>query len=262
MSEKASQEEEVVPVADWLTVIEAAQLLGVSERTLRRHLRASEHRQVIQAGTRAEQRQTNTGIRSATVLSPQLVDFIRSDLAASVTSKPEPEAIQTNTGIQDRQPSSKDGGRTKAGTVANTGTPPLQESVKEVEVELLRDALNRERENSTFLRGVIEQEQRNSAELRAALREALKMSNRALPESGASASTSASTSAQETPQPRPKLIQEVGQDELTDDSTKLGQSESSRDSSNNPPPVERAGKVGTWERKKGLRALLLRWLRG
>ena len=63
------------------------------------------------------------------------------------------------------------------------------------------------REEVKFLRGVIEQQQRDAAELRAALREALKMSQRALPEPAAPSppEVRAPTSAQQVlahdPQP-------------------------------------------------------------
>jgi hypothetical protein len=106
--------------AAWLTVSEAAQAIGVSERTLRRHLRAEEHRHETQAGTRTERRQTNTGARDATVLAPPFVEtltkyFDEQDRARSGAKNADREA---------RQKAGANTGATAAQTQAETpGTP-------------------------------------------------------------------------------------------------------------------------------------------
>jgi hypothetical protein len=114
------------------------------------------------------------------------------------------------------------------------------------------------RSESTFLRGVVEQQQRDAAELRAALREALRMSARALP---------ASTSTVEAPE----QLGQVGTDSTTPSAAAPGAPQSAAQVDGAPmagPDASEPQKgarvdASTWrDREKGLRGWLLKLLRG
>lgn len=123
---------------DGLSLLEAAQRLDISERTLRRRIKAGE--------IRAEKQPLDGGGAAWRV-------FIEPDKPTGATDN-----------VADTE-------RTRAGTVAeNADAVRMQEM----------------REEIIFLRGVIEQQQRAEAELRAALRESLKALPKALnaPERG------------------------------------------------------------------------------
>jgi hypothetical protein len=113
----------------WLTVAEAAQAIGVSERTLRRYMRAPEHRQQTEAGTRAERRQTNTGERDATVLAPEFVEALRKYFDEQERARSGAE----NAGTEARQKAGTNAGETaapiQAGTQAAADAPPLQSTL-------------------------------------------------------------------------------------------------------------------------------------
>jgi hypothetical protein len=119
--------------AAWLTVAEAAQAIGVSERTLRRWMRATEHRQQTEAGTRAERRQTNTGERDATVLAPEFIEALRKYFEDQERARSGAE----NTGREARQKAGTNAGsksgtteaQTEAGTQAADDAPPLQSTL-------------------------------------------------------------------------------------------------------------------------------------
>jgi hypothetical protein len=104
--------------AAWPTVAEAAEQIGVSERSLRRFLRAPEHRQQTEAGTRRERRQTNTGARDATVLSPSFIESLKAHFSDQNSAQ---STAERNTGTQDRHNTGENAGTTQA----NTGAPPL-----------------------------------------------------------------------------------------------------------------------------------------
>ncbi len=114
-------EEEAAP-STWLSVPEAARELGLSERSLRRILKAPEHRHATQAGTRRERRQTNTGARDATVLAPAFVEALKAQLQAQAGTFNGGE----NTGTQHRQNAGRTVATTQAETPADGGAPAFE----------------------------------------------------------------------------------------------------------------------------------------
>lgn len=238
-------EEEEAAASTWLTVPEAARELGLSERSLRRILKAPEHRQATQAGTRRERRQTNTGARDATVLAPAFVEALKARLLAQAGA----ENGGTNTGTEHRQ----NGGTTQAGTVAgtpaNTGTPPFEGSTSELltaagEMRLAvvyerliqsKDAeIGRLVARVEALEGALQREQENTA--RAQTLQAMQPQE-----------LGAAPVAQEAAQSAPEvesaqvLVERVPEPQQA-------------------PGIE--GRARAWERSKGLRGWLLRLLRG
>ncbi len=103
----------------WLTIGQAAQSIGASERASRRYLRTEEQRQQAQAGTRREERQTNTGTRSATVLSPAFIDTLRQHFADQNTPA-------EKTGTQDRQDTGTNAGTRPARMAAQSTMPAFE----------------------------------------------------------------------------------------------------------------------------------------
>jgi hypothetical protein len=99
-----------------------------------------------------------------------------------------------------------------------------------------------------FLRRALEQRDRDAAELRAALREALRMSARALP---------TSTSEGGLPEPPATAPEAPKSAANTEEAPKV-----ERGASGPQRDVQRdQGPTAIWERKKGLRAFLLRLLK-
>ncbi len=82
-------------------------------------------------------------------------------------------------------------------TGAAEGVRERLEAVREV--ELLREDRERDREQINFLRAALEARDRDAAELRAALREALKLSAKALPEGREDGAVSGTNAAANTP---------------------------------------------------------------
>lgn len=119
------------------------------------------------------------------------------------------------------------------------------------------------REEIRFLRGVVEQQQRDSAELRAALRAALQMSQRALP-----ASTSTVAQPEQFGQVRTEKLGDVGRES----GAALQAQEAPRNvatgaeveggASGPQRAAEGAPRASTWDRSRGFRGWLLRMLRG
>lgn len=117
-----------------LTVAEAAKVLGVSERTLRRALKEPD----IEARTLAVDRQTEKGCRRTTVLPPDLV----ADLDGRF--HPEPTAGDTPAETPAHSPADRPAD-SPAGSPANTGAAAVQ-PVYDMRLVAVYDALIREKD--------------------------------------------------------------------------------------------------------------------
>ncbi len=165
---------------EWLTVLQAAAASGVSEKTLRKRIARGQvkaQRETLPTGgwgwkvdaaglepsNRFQPREgTLEGSRDGTHGShegsaPEGLEAVREGVR-EVSSVPLP--------------------------TVPTGAPEVvRERLEAVrEVELLREERERDREQINFLRAALEARDRDAAELRAALRAALQISQRALPE--------------------------------------------------------------------------------
>jgi hypothetical protein len=172
--------------SDWLSLSQAAARLGVSEKTLRRRIHAGEvegEKTAMDGGGLAWRvrldRLPDGGARDkcsqSTLNVPEAVSEPSGARAGTV-----PELIHSQTA---RDGSGMD---KRAGTVPEV-VPELSDSVPEPKTDSGQSTLTAHLlEENKFLRGALEARDRDAAELRAALREALKLSNRALPEAGQS----------------------------------------------------------------------------
>ena len=227
----------------WLTTSQAAARLGISERTVRRR---------CEGGKLAAHQVTTDSGREWRV-DPAAVGADSSGQAADTA----PAKLRTGADTQE-QPAdtcgqAADGVRTPAAKqVAAPADSSGQGAAITADAPATAADTSREqelREEVKFLRGVVEQQQRDAAELRAALREALRMSARALPAGEVDASTStASAEAPAAPPGAPRVDAAP-----TVDKPPAG-----------PTAATDRGDVGasTWERSKGLRGWLLRILKG
>ncbi len=168
----------------WPTIAEAAEIIGISERTARRYATAPENA----ARTRHETRRTQTGTRQALCIAPELVEKLRNEhrhnAAPTVTEHGE-NAAQDGATVTNaaRTPAEQEKqGGTNTANAARDATPSTRNTANserearvlaERECELLREALQRERENADQWRNQVEAANRDAAELRAALRKAL-----------------------------------------------------------------------------------------
>jgi excisionase family DNA binding protein len=171
--------------ARWLSTSQAAARLGVSEKTVRRRIERGEldAEKVPLDGGGVQWRirlDSGTDIEMDSEMDsvPEVETEPRRNRAGTFEAVPEvvPEAQRTKS--------------ERAGTETNSEVDSAPEvsvprvgTVSEVvpEVAALRDALERERELNSFLRDQIAEGNRNSQELRAALREALRAMPKALP---------------------------------------------------------------------------------
>ncbi len=190
-----------------LSITEAAQVLGLSIRTVQRRL---------DAGT-------------LEVVEVEGVRRVRLPLDATVGDR------------VTRQPGRQ---------VARHGTPTNATEGDKPAPQVLVPGTREEelKEEIRFLRGVVEQQQRDAAELRAALREALKISTRALPEAGTPQVLAASSAAAQEAAGSAAQVEAEQVDAQA-------QSEPLR-------TPEREGGASTGERSRGLRGWLLKMLRG
>lgn len=236
--------------ARWLTTSQAAAALGCSERTIQRRCRRGtlKARLITTSGGQEWQieaatlqapdatSQAATGAASGKRARPNGhahhsapldgddLDGQRHGPGSEVPPRVPPEVPTPTTGDASTDdtpanvptgaatvPPSSDSASVGGGARAPTGAatvPPSADSSHE------RDAASTFQQHllqeNAFLRGVIEQQQRDAAELRAALREALKMSQKALPASTwepASTSSPVAASSTSTPEEPPKYLQ-------------------------------------------------------
>ncbi len=169
------------PVEDWASVSDAAAVFGVSERAIQKRCQKGK--------LAARQTLTSQGMRWEI----------------------DPAALNES-GTRTGEPLGREPGRERTGDLANGTRPHISEDAQN---HTNRDAnarpigreqdaperANREdelRDEVKFLRGVVEQQQRDAAELRAALREALKLSAKALPEGHSDGAVSATNAAANT----------------------------------------------------------------
>ncbi len=189
MSENEAASTRVAETPDqWQTIAEAAKALDISERTVRRAAMMPENA----AQTRQETRRTKTGTRQATFLAPELVEKLREEhrqnAAPELFQHGETQANSDNKAqITQTTPAEQRGATlpivAKQGHErgANAATPAqrgneadtIARVLAERECVLLREALQRERENADQWRNQVEAANRDAAELRAALRKAL-----------------------------------------------------------------------------------------
>lgn len=185
----------------WLTVAEAAQITGVSERAVRRRAALPENA----ARTRHETRNTATGERKATVLAFELVEEIRRERGATVAlnaakdgrtvaeggTKTEeqgatvaPEVEECGETPAEGGENTAQGGRTQADTGKNAAQAPepTERLISALESQI--EELKRDKE---AWRSQAEEAQRNAAQATAALREYLRAQPRALTEGTATA---------------------------------------------------------------------------
>ncbi len=167
------------PAEEWLTVSQAAARLGISEKTLLRRIRRGEleaHKEPLPNGGSAWRVHLNT----------------EQDAPEPEGTDKRAEEARAGTG-QDTKDSEKDSAPVVSFARAGSGQDSGQDTLT---AHLL--------EENRFLRGVVEQQQRDAAELRQALREALKLQTRALPSPAESAPSVAA--GEETPT-APKVAQ-------------------------------------------------------
>lgn len=192
----------------WLTVAEASELTGVSERAIRRLLDAPANA----ARTRRETRHTATGTRQATVLAVELVEEIRrerGETPAGNTAQDRHNAAQdgapSENGGTNAAPAVEEHGATvpeggekaaqdsgthaeRGETPANTGTnaaqtpDPTERLIVALETQI--EELRRDKE---AWRAQAEEANRNAAQATAALREYLRAQPRAITEGTATA---------------------------------------------------------------------------
>jgi hypothetical protein len=146
----------------WLPVAAAAARLGVSTKTLRKRLAGGQLRFRRVALARG-------GMAYEVEVEGSISAFV-------------PTSTPPNKPNGGRRVFTLEKGEVEGSISPSKPTPKssISPSKPAGEVELLRDALTREREQVTFLRGLVEQRDRSEAELRAALREALKLAPKQL----------------------------------------------------------------------------------
>jgi excisionase family DNA binding protein len=177
---------------EWLSLSQAAARLGVSEKTLRRRIHAGEiegEKTAMEGGGLAWRVRLDGGARDkcsqSTLNVPEAVPEPSGARAGIV-----PELIHSQTA---RDGSAMD---KRAGTVPEV-VPELSDSVPEPKTDSGQSTLTAHLlEENKFLRGALEARDRDAAELRAALREALKLSNRALPEAQSTLASSSNDGGQ------------------------------------------------------------------
>lgn len=168
---------------DWLTVSQAAAMLGKSERTIQRHCKSGK----IMA------RLVTTDDGTEWQISPDEV----TTGAAIVTPEREkvPPTVTTPIHAQnaaETPPMRENGGSVTTGDDSSDDTSRVLDAREELVVEL--------RDQVKFLRSALEARDRDAAELRAALREALKAMPKALTEGETSTRSVVETSSQNAPQ--------------------------------------------------------------
>ena len=170
----------------WLSVAEAATLEGVTSRAIQRRAAAGKY----EARRIETQKGEHWEINAATLYRDRNPDSPDSDsdpIPDSRDSTPDP--------ISDRTPDD----------VRDVRDPDPDAPTKR-EVEFLETQLEKQDSEISFLRGLVEQRDRDAAELRAALREALRAMPKQL-EQGSSANNAPTIAPEPTEKPKPDVSQ-------------------------------------------------------
>ena len=236
-----------------VSLLEAARVMGVSEKTLRRKIHAGEvegEKVALDGGGlawRVYLSATDTQTATVPVIVPEgsetraghSIDRAGSATDTKVTvpvietTVPEPNVTETVA----QRTNATEVTETRAGSV-----PEPQMTVPEVVPDISR--AEEMREEIKFLRGVIEAQNRDAAELRAALRTALAAMPKALPAAGEGGATVSENAANES------------------DVQVLADGENRAPNSTTGANTVAASKGAAFERRRGFRSVLLRWLRG
>lgn len=190
-----NQNSEAASTHEWLSVSQAASALGISERTARRRCESGK----LEARLVATESGQAWQIAAAAVNGAATGAAKTPEGAAIAADRVRPHfKSETGEGADTAANSGEGAANTAAigaaiGAATFQSAPPLENPL-----EMLRDALERERDQNAFLRGLIEQRDRDAAELRAALREAL----RAMPKAITAGDMSTHAAAHDAPQAR------------------------------------------------------------
>ena len=151
----------------WVSVGEAADALGISERAIQKRCKAGK--------MRAELVTTDSGTQW---------QIAADEIARAPEPVREPNELSSRTDEPNEPVSER--AQTKSGEPTNLTNSEVREPAPEPNEPSSRtsspEMMAHLMEENRFLRGVVESQARDAAELRAALREALKMSHRALNE--------------------------------------------------------------------------------
>ncbi len=151
------------PAENWVSVRVAAAALGVSEKTVRKRIAAGEL-------TARRVSQNRGGMAYLVALESETETEVESPETEAKWNRNGSEKTPFRVQTASEPETEREANRKRDGS--RNGT--------ETEVELLRDSLASERAQVAFLRSTVEQLQRDGAETRAALREALKLAPKAL----------------------------------------------------------------------------------
>jgi hypothetical protein len=151
---------------NWLSIAQACQLFGVSDRTVKRRIEAGEIQSKLENLPRG-------GVRRL-VLVDEREGHVRDKTARDVrdtegTSARDTSKRETQTERDKTDERAGRAGQTERDARGTNG-----------EVELLRATVERDREEIQFLRNVVEAQQRDAAELRQSLKKALEIAPRQL----------------------------------------------------------------------------------
>jgi hypothetical protein len=174
---------------EWLSVADAAGRLGISTKTLRKRMAGGEvafRRVVLARGGAAYEVEMESGLESEMERSKPMFqtdaskfqsDFQTEEKNGRNGSRNGTPSSVNRSGLETEMESSKPTSISTSKPMPESSKPALE---MQNEVARLQADLEREREGAAFLRGVIEQLQRDGAETRNALREALKLAPKAL----------------------------------------------------------------------------------
>jgi len=181
----------------WLCVADAAGRLGISTKTLRKRMARGEvafRRVILARGGAAYEVEMEIGMEGEMERSKPMFQTDASKFQSDFQTEGKNGRNGSRFGSRNGTPSSvnRSGLEVEVETEVESSKPtsisvskPMPESSKpalemETEVARLRADLERERGGAAFLRGVIEQLQRDGAEVRAALRKALELAPKQL----------------------------------------------------------------------------------
>jgi hypothetical protein len=224
--------EEEAAASTWVTVVQAAASLGVSEKTIWRRAKAG-----------------NIGARKVPGASGGFVWEIATGPTGQATDRPDAQADNRPTDRPDK-PTGQGLAVSREVEQNRPDNRPTDRTEATGQTDLAARYVARLEGENDFLRRALEQRDRDAAELRAALRSALKISERALP------APVEAVGAQVLAEPQ-QAAQEARQRPAKAEAEQVG----AVDSSGPPEMPEREGGA-TWERSKGLRGWLLKMLRG
>jgi hypothetical protein len=168
-------------VPEWLTVSQAAAAVGVSEKTLRKRIARGQvkaQRETLPTGGWGW-KVSAAGLEPSNRFQPR-----EGTLEGSRDGTPGSHEGSAAEGLEAVTEVVREVSSVPLPTVPTGAPEVVRERLEAVrEVELLREDRARDREQINFLRAALEARDRDAAELRAALRAALQISQRALPES-------------------------------------------------------------------------------